>query len=113
MPPSDSDRFLHMLEAARDAVAFGSGRSRADLESDRMLAYALVRCLEIIGEAATRVSEVGRQAHPTIAWLQIRRMRNILSHVYFGIDLDVVWQTVREDLPSLIATLEQILGEAT
>src|SRR5688500_12012587 len=110
MPPSESQRLQHMLEAARDAVTFAQRRSRLDLESDRMLAHALVRCIQIIGEAAARVPESRRREHTTIAWAQIRRMRNILTHVYFGIDYDVVWQTVREDLPPLIVVLEQALG---
>ncbi|MBI3973311.1 MAG: DUF86 domain-containing protein [Chloroflexi bacterium] len=110
MPPSESERLHHMLEAARDAVIFASGRLRLDLESDRMLAYALVRCIEIIGEAAAHVSESTRQRHQGIPWSQIRRMRNILSHVYFGIDHDIVWQTINEDLPPVIVALEQALG---
>jgi uncharacterized protein with HEPN domain len=75
-----------------------------------MFAYSVVRCLELVGEAATRVSEAQRAGRPDVPWQQIRRARNIFSHVYFGIDYDIVWPTVTEGLPVLIAILERSLG---
>lgn len=98
-----------MLEAAQAALAFAAGRQRADLDADRQLAFALVKAIEIVGEAAARVSEPAREAHPQIPWSQIVGMRNVLVHVYFDIDHDQLWETVVRDLPPLTAALEQIL----
>jgi len=117
MPPDpraktlhDRERLRHMLEAARDAVAFASGRNRADLDSDRMLLHALVHCVEVIGEAAARVSEITRQLHPILPWPKMVGMRHILIHAYFEIDADAVWRVVVEHLPDLIRELEEALS---
>jgi uncharacterized protein with HEPN domain len=67
-PPSDRERLEHMLAAARDAVAMSQGRRRADLDTDIMLQHAPVRCVQIVGEAAARVSEEGRQRVPGLPW---------------------------------------------
>lgn len=108
MPASDAVRLRHILDAAREAVAFTQGRSRSDLDADHMLSLALVRLLEIIGEAARGISREYRQAHPEVAWSQMAGMRDRLIHGYFDVNLDVVWKTVSEDLPPLIAQLERI-----
>ena len=97
-----------MLDAAREAVAFASGRSRQDLDQDRILVLAVVKCVEMIGEAAARVSEQTRTDHPEIPWQDIVGMRNRLIHAYFDINLDVVWSTITADLPALISELEKI-----
>jgi uncharacterized protein with HEPN domain len=75
-----------------------------------MLAFAVVRGLEIIGEAASQVSEATRQACPDIPWPLIVGMRHRLIHAYFDVDLDRVWDTVMLDLPPLIMALERVLG---
>lgn len=98
-----------MLDAAKEAVFFAAGRSREDLERDRMLALSLVKSLEILGEAATKVSPETRRRFPAIPWPNVVAMRNRLIHGYFDINLDVVWVTVVDDLPPLIADLEKIL----
>lgn len=72
-----------------------------------MLVHSLVRCLEIIGEAAARISDEGKAALPQIPWNSIVGMRNRLIHAYFDINLDTVWQTVKEELPELLKVLEQ------
>ena len=95
-----------MLDAAREAVSFASGRARADLDDDRQLVLALVKDVEIVGEAANAVDEATRAELPHISWQEIVAMRNRLVHAYFEINLDIVWQTVRQDLPMLIAELE-------
>ena len=99
-----------MLDAAREAVSFANGRSRADLDSNRMLALSLVKCIEIVGEAAARISEDTRQQPSQVPWLDIVGMRNRLIHAYFDIDLDRVWDTVESDLPFLITQLEALLS---
>ncbi len=107
MDTLDHVRLQHMLEAAQEALTFAEGNSRADLESDRMLAHALVECLRVAGEAARQVSSGTRQEYPAIPWQDVIGMRNQLVHEYFKIDYDIVWQTVKEDLPSLVEALEQ------
>jgi len=106
----DSVRIRHILDAAREAVAFSQGRSRADLDTDHKLNLSLVRLLEIIGEAARGISSEFREAHPDLPWKSMIGMRDRLIHAYFDVNLDVVWETVTEDLPSLIAKLEKIVG---
>jgi uncharacterized protein with HEPN domain len=98
-----------MLDAAREATSFAAGRSRGDLERDRMLVLAIVKDVEIIGEAASRTTPAMQAAHPEIPWAQIIAMRNRLIHAYFDVDLQVVWDTVRDDLPQLVALLEPIV----
>jgi uncharacterized protein with HEPN domain len=108
MHKNDGVRLRHMLDAAREAVSFAKGRARPDLDSDRMLNLALVRLLEIIGEAARGLSPEFRDAHPATPWKQISGMRDRLIHGYFDVNLDVVWQTVTQDLQPLITQLEEI-----
>ena len=105
----DETRLRHMLDAAREAVGFAQGRSRADLDVDRMLMHTLVRCLEIVGEAASKVSQQQREAAPDVPWREIVGLRNQVVHNYVNIRLDVVWTTVTDDLPPLIERLEAIL----
>lgn len=107
----DPVRLRHMLDAASEAVSFAQNRTRSDLDTDRMLMLALVRCLEIIGEAASCITKERRDELPQIPWPQMIGMRNRIIHAYFDIRLDVVWRTVAEDLPLLIAELEKIIPE--
>jgi uncharacterized protein with HEPN domain len=95
-----------MLDAAHEAMAFARDRTRADLDRDRKLVLALVKCIEIVGEAATQTTEEGRRQIPELPWASIVAMRNRLVHAYFDIDLDRVWSTITDDLPPLIAILE-------
>ena len=109
MPANDMVRLRHILEAAREAGAFLQGKSSEDLHADRMLNLSIVRLLEIIGEAARGVSPACRTAHPEIAWQEMAGMRDRLAHGYFDVDLNVVWQTVTQDLPALLGQLDKIL----
>ena len=102
-------RLQHMLEAANEALSFIQGKTRPDLDNDRMLVLSLVKELEIIGEAAGKASPEVRSQNSAIPWQDIGGMRNRLIHAYFDINLDVVWKTVTRDLPSLKAELEKIL----
>ena len=110
MTQADSVRLRHMVEAAREAIAFAAGRSRSDLDTDRMPSLTLVRCIEIVGEAATNVSPTTPAAAPEVPWRQISRMRNRLIHAYFSINQDIVWQTVSADRPPLVRALERFLA---
>jgi uncharacterized protein with HEPN domain len=98
-----------MLEAARLVEEFARGRSRADLEDDRQLRFALLYALQIVGEAGRRVSDEVRRAHPEVPWQDIAGFRNRVVHGYFDVDLDRVWVIVTADVPTLIAQLESLL----
>ena len=108
--PDDRARFEHMLDAARDGISFVRGRSRADLDTDRMLRRALVNAIQEIGEAAARTTQAGRARLPSVEWSLVVKMRNILVHVYWGVEFDYLWQTATEDLPVLIRSLEATLA---
>lgn len=86
------------------------GHSRAELETNRQLNLALVRLLEVVGEAAARVPDECRRRHPEIPWQDIADLRNRLIHGYDSIDLDVLWMILHDDLPPLIHRLETILS---
>ena len=98
-----------MIEAAESAINFVAGRQRADLNSDQMLLFALVRAIEIVGEAANRISEVTREAAADVPGGLIVSMRNRLIHAYFDVDNDVVWKTATEELPALLPGLRALL----
>jgi len=100
-----------MLDHAREAVSMARGRMRGDLDSDRSLNLSLTRLLEVVGEAASRVSKEEQSACPNIPWSQIVSMRNRLIHGYDAVDFDVLWEIVTQDLPPLIAILESFVPE--
>ena len=99
MRPDDRVRIRHMIEAAEAAQSFIANRQRADLDTDEMLLFALVRAAEIIGEAASKVSDETRRTMPSVPWQQIVSMRNRLIHAYFVIERDIVWKTVTKFQP--------------
>lgn len=114
MREDDGIRFRHMLDAAREAVEFLRGRTRADLNGDRQLVLALVKAIEILGEAAYQVTPGTRDQTPGIPWDDMIGMRHRLVHAYFDIDLDILWKTAQEDLPPLIAELARVIpGEVS
>ena len=102
----DRLRLRHMLRYSREIMTLARGKARADLDHERLLNLALVRLIEIVGEAACRVSPETRAGHPEIPWAQITNMRNRLIHGYDWVDFDILWQTVIEDIPELAAKLE-------
>lgn len=108
MQPEDRIRIGHMRDAASSGVRFVAGRRREDLDADEMLRFALIHAIEVIGEAASRVSPEARQATPGIPWREAVGIRNRLVHAYFDVDLDVLWKTARESLPALLEQLESL-----
>lgn len=112
---SDADRvrLQHMLDAAAEAQSFAMGHDAQDLSRDRMLMLSLVKCIEIIGEAAAQVSLETRENSLQIPWRAIVAMRNRLTHGYFDIDAERVWNTVLIDLPPLIQELQLLLKKAS
>ena len=109
MREDDLIRLRHMLDAACEAVHFAEGKSREDLDGDRLLALGLIKCIEIVGEAAANLSNECRQDLPAVPWKSVLGMRNRLVHAYFEIDLDVVWYTTTVSLPPLIRILEKAI----
>jgi len=105
----DNLSMRNMLDHAREAVEMAQGRTLGDLAIDRMLQLALIRLVEILGEAATRVSLKVRQQQTAIPWTEIIGLRNKLIHGYDAVDLNILGDIIQEDLPPLIEKLEQIL----
>jgi len=111
MLSEDSIRLNHMRDATREALAFVAGKTRDNLDIDRQLVLALVKSIEIIGEAAAKTSRGFKTTSTDIPWRIA--MRNRLIHAYFDIDLDILWQTVTTELPPLLESLEALLDEET
>jgi uncharacterized protein with HEPN domain len=108
-PLDDPERLRHMLESAEKAVRLAKARKQADLEKDDLLHYALTYLVMIVGEASSRITTETRDKHPELPWKQMAGMRHRLIHDYYEVRLDVLWTTVKDDLPPLIATLKGIL----
>ncbi|MBW2042854.1 MAG: DUF86 domain-containing protein [Deltaproteobacteria bacterium] len=98
-----------MLLAAGDAVKFVRGCTREQFDKDNMIQLATIKAIEIVGEAASRVSQSFRAQHTEIPWTAIAGMRHRLVHDYFNIDLDILWETANKDLPALIVALEPLV----
>jgi uncharacterized protein with HEPN domain len=105
MAPDDVIRIQHMNDAAESALRFVENKRRADLDADLMLVFALTRAVEIISEAASKVSMEGRAELPKVPGTKIAGMRNRLVHAYFDVDLETLWNTVELALPELLNQL--------
>ena len=103
-------RIHHMLDHAREAVELLEDRTRGDLDTERMLSLALVRLMEIVGEAASRVPEEFRSRYPQIPWRDVSDLRNRLIHGYDQVNFDILWTIIRDDLPPLIEQLDAIIA---
>lgn len=110
MRKDDLIRLRHMLDAAREAMAFAHNQSRASLDTNRMLTLAIVKSLEILGEAASKVSGETQDSLSQIPWSAIVSMRNRLIHGYYDVNLEIVWKTVTEDLPHLTPELKRVIA---
>ncbi len=106
----DEERLRDMLDAARESVALLGNRSVDGLRSDRTLSLALVKLIEIVGEAANAISDPTRKLLPQIPWADAIATRNRLIHGYFSVDVQIVFDTIRDDFPPLIAALERALA---
>lgn len=100
-----------MLDHATEAYTLAKDRSRVDLDHDRLLNLALVRLLEIVGEAAVRVSNDTQSAFSNVPWRQIADLRNRLIHGYDEVDFDILWSIIQSDLPPLINELQVVLAK--
>jgi len=109
----DSVFIAQMVEAAEAALEFSAGQTAVSFAGDRLVGYAVVRAIQLIGQAARGVSGELQAAHPEIPWRVMIGMRNVVVHDYADVDLALVWKTVREDLPGLIERLNAILEEGS
>ncbi len=105
----DDAYLLDILLAARQALKFMEGVSREEFDDNELIQNAVMRPLEIIGEAAGKLSSSFRKSHPEIAWQEMVGMRNRLIHEYFRIDFGAVWDTIHKDLPILINQIEPLV----
>jgi len=110
-PRDDTTLLKHMLEYTREAIDLSSGKSRKDLDNNRMLELALTRLVEMVGEAASRTTSDCRQLYPQIPWPDIIGLRNRLVHGYNSVDLDILWDILQMDFPPLATELEEIIRE--
>ena len=106
----DSEFLLDILEAAKLAVSYVGEKSKEDFLKDVQCQDAVIRRFEIIGEASRRISEETRISHSELPWGEMIAMRNVMIHEYDDVDLVIVWETVKNNLPSLIESLERILA---
>lgn len=106
----DRVRLMHMVESARRAARIASGMTAATLEADEVRMLAVIKSIEIIGEASTKVSGATRQRCPGIDWHGIRSMRNRLIHGYDSVDPARVWDALQIDVPPLIRELDRALA---
>ena len=109
MKPDDRIRLNHIVEALGHVLRFTEGRSRADLDTDPMLTFALLYAIQTVGEAAKKVSQETRDQHSQIPWPVIIEMRHRLVHAYADVDHDILWTTATDAAPKLLAQVETIL----
>jgi uncharacterized protein with HEPN domain len=100
-----------IADAAQKARHFLGGMSLAEFSADDKTAFAVIRALEILGEAAKRIPQAVRDKHRQVPWRAMAGIRDKLIHDYVTINLEVVWKTVNEDLPPLILAIQQILAD--
>ena len=110
MKLEDKIRIQHMIDAANEALAFAAEVNEKEFSENRMLILSIIKDIEIIGEAASKVTEETKLKFTQVPWKDIIGMRNRLIHGYFDVDIKLVWNTVHKNLPSLINVLKQTLG---
>lgn len=107
---SRDDAYLYdILESARAALEYMHGKTREEFSKDSMLQDAVVRRLEIVGEASGRVSNETQKKYSHLPWQAMKGTRNKIIHEYDSIELDIIWDVVEQDLPHLVAELEKIV----
>jgi uncharacterized protein with HEPN domain len=111
IPDKDIVRLRHINDASEKIIGFTAQASRVTLSIDEKLALAVVRLIEIIGEAASKIGDDTRSVHSSIPWREMTGMRNRLIHAYEEVDLDIVWKIVVEDIPLLRDQIAAILGD--
>jgi uncharacterized protein with HEPN domain len=108
----DSNVYLRdILDAAEKIARYAEGADRETLAADSKTLDAIIRNLEIIGEAAKNVPEDFRSRHPEIEWKKVAGLRDILIHQYFGIDMDIIWDVVRNKIPALADRVRRVVEQ--
>lgn len=105
------DYLNDIIENIADIREFTAGMTRESFSTDKKTIKAVVRSLEVIGEATNKFPQYVRDSYPEISWQEITGMRNRLIHEYFGVDLDIVWQTIEEDLEPLDNAVKRMIAE--
>jgi len=111
MQRKDEIRLQHILDEAGEVLQFVKGYSFDGFKKDSKTVHAVLRAIEVMGEAASKISPEYKNIHSHVPWNQIVGMRNHLVHVYFDVDYDTVWKTVQEDIPHLIRIVEELLSK--
>ncbi len=106
-----SDYLADIIEYAGKASKFLEGISLKAFKADEEKALAVIRALEIIGEAATKIPKSLRMKYPQVPWIEMTGMRDKLIHDYFGVSLEVVWLTVKKDLPEMEKAIKEMLND--
>ena len=109
----DSVFIAQMIEAAEAALEFSEGQTAESFAGDRLVGFAVVRAIQLVGQAARGVSAGLQAAHPEIPWREMVGMRNVVVHDYADVDMALVWKTVHDDLPGLAERLRAILDEGS
>ncbi len=99
-----------ILESGSAILDYVEGLSFEDFCDDRKTYSAVIREFEIIGEAVGKLPESFRERRPDVEWQDIKDFRNLLSHEYFGVDLEIVWKIIEDDLPALMDAVREIVG---
>ena len=110
MSNRDLIKLYHMLDSAQAISGYIKGKERKDIENNRLVKQAIIREFEIIGEAASTVSNQLKENFPAIPWKEMIGMRNRLIHAYFDINYDIVWKTTQEALPKSIKDLSEAIN---
>ncbi|MEK7773100.1 MAG: DUF86 domain-containing protein [Deltaproteobacteria bacterium] len=105
----DASYLLDILLHAKDAAEFTADMSKEAFLSDHKCQFAVIRCFEVIGEAAKHLSKNTQMTNSDIPWAKMAKMRDLLIHAYQRVDLDEVWDTVKNDIPTLIASIERLI----
>jgi len=107
-----SDYLQDMLTSLDDIESFAGNMSFDAFKGDKKTVYAVVRCIEVLGEAAKKIPRSVRDRYPDMPWEAIVGMRNKLIHEYFGVDIQILWETVRRDIPSLKPVVRKLVRES-
>jgi len=104
------DYLRDVLDGLQKAHVFVADLSHEEFAKDEKTIFAVVRALEIVGEASKQIPQDVQEKYPQVPWRHMARMRDKLIHHYFGMDLNVVWRTVEEDVPELIVKISEIIS---